>query len=151
MKTIKLSQNIAQQWREVLNINSTARNREWKTYLSDLSNLDYQVARSAWIGDYYDPNTFYDCFVSRGGNNRTGWENDEYDALLAASQATIDPDERQKIFDRNGRNSSERGSCYRTDLLITFIQGLLKEEVLAFEHNPRDYHPFQYIWLEPVE
>ena len=143
-----IAENIAQQWREVLGINTTARNREWQTYLADLRNLDYQVARSAWIGDYYDPNTFYDCFVSGGGNNRTGWSNDEYDELLKKSKATIDSAERQKIYDRMEQILLVEDPAI-VPLYHYVYKGMLKEQVLGFEHNLRDYHPFQYMWLEP--
>ena len=46
---------------------------------------DYDIARSGWIGDYMDPNTFLDLFVTDGGNNRTGWSNSDFDALIAAA------------------------------------------------------------------
>ena len=143
-----IAENIAQQWREVLGINATARNREWQTYLADLRNLNFQVARSAWIGDYYDPNTFYDCFIKDGGNNRTGWSNAEYDKLLKQSKATIDPQERQEIYDRMEQILLVEDPAI-VPLYHYVYKGMLKEQVLGFEHNPRDYHPFQYIWLEP--
>ncbi|TVR42843.1 MAG: peptide ABC transporter substrate-binding protein [Planctomycetota bacterium] len=143
-----IAENIAHQWRQVLGINATARNREWQTYLADLRNLDYQVARSAWIGDYYDPNTFYDCFVSGGGNNRTGWSNAEYDALLAKSQETLEPEQRQAIFDRM-EEILLREEAVIAPIYHYVYQGMLHETVMGFEHNPRDYHPFQYLWLQP--
>ena len=39
------------------------------------SHLDYELARSSWIGDYNDPKTFLGMFTSDDGNNRTGWNN----------------------------------------------------------------------------
>ncbi len=41
------------------------------------------MARSSWIGDYNDPNTFLDMWVTGGGNNRCGWSDGRYDALIA--------------------------------------------------------------------
>src|SRR5438067_182262 len=57
--------------------------QEWKVYLRSMSALDYDLARSSWVGDYKDPNTFLDMFVTNGGNNRTGWSNANYDQLIA--------------------------------------------------------------------
>lgn len=145
-----IAENVAQQWRRVLGIRATARNREWQTYLADLRNLNYAVARSAWIGDYYDPNTFYDCFVSGGGNNRTGWENEEYDSLLRRSQATTDQAERNTLFARM-EEILLREEAVIAPIYNYVYQGLLAETVMGFEHNQRDYHPFKYIWLEPLE
>ncbi len=43
----------------------------------------YDIAFGGWIGDYLDPLTFLDMWVKDGGNNRTGWSNDEYEKLIA--------------------------------------------------------------------
>jgi len=36
-----------------------------------MSSLDYDIRRASWVGDYKDPNTFLDRFLTGGGNNRT--------------------------------------------------------------------------------
>jgi oligopeptide transport system substrate-binding protein len=72
--------------------------QEWKVYLNSLSNLDYDLCRSSWVGDYNDPNTFLDMFVTGGGNNRTGWSNARYDELIAAAGRELDPQKRFAIF-----------------------------------------------------
>ena len=51
---------------------------------------DFQISRAGWIGDYEDPNTFLDTLRPNRGNNKTGWENAEYDALLKIANETID-------------------------------------------------------------
>jgi len=66
---------------EELGVHIELQKQEWKVYLNSMSRLDYDFARSSWVGDYDDPNTFLDCFVSGGGNNRTGWSSREYDDL----------------------------------------------------------------------
>ena len=43
---------------------------------------DFQVSRAGWIGDYEDPNTFLDLMRPNRGNNKTGWENYEFDNLI---------------------------------------------------------------------
>jgi len=50
-----------------------------------LRDRDYTLARAGWIGDYEDPNTFLDIWVSEGGNNQTGWGDPTYDRLIAAA------------------------------------------------------------------
>src|SRR5205814_9581611 len=47
--------------------------------------LDYDISRYAWNGDYPDPNTFLDLFVTNGGNNETGFASPIYDRLIAAA------------------------------------------------------------------
>jgi len=78
-------------WRRELGVNVSLARQEWKVYLNSLSTLDFDIARSSWVGDYPDPNTFLDMFVTGGGNNRTGWSSPAYDRLIADAAATPDP------------------------------------------------------------
>jgi oligopeptide transport system substrate-binding protein len=89
---------LQQMWRDNLGIQMDLRQVEWKVLLSSYSHLDYEMARSSWIGDYADANTFLDCFISDNGNNRTGWKNAQYDALINAANAQPDMKRRGQIF-----------------------------------------------------
>ena len=70
--------------------------QEKKVYFESLRNLDYEVARSSWVGDYNDPNTFLDMFLSANGNNQTGWKSPAYDALIDAAAAESDAAKRNR-------------------------------------------------------
>jgi oligopeptide transport system substrate-binding protein len=72
--------------------------QEWKVYLRSQSSMDYDVSRSSWVGDYNDPNTFMDLWVTNGGNNRTGWANQKYDELIAAAARELDQQKRFALF-----------------------------------------------------
>jgi oligopeptide transport system substrate-binding protein len=47
--------------------------------------MDYDLSRYGWIGDYEDPNTFLDIWLTNGGNNKTGWGSTVYDRLIEAA------------------------------------------------------------------
>jgi oligopeptide transport system substrate-binding protein len=98
----KMHENIAielqQMWRDTLGIDMELRQLEWKVYLGAQSHLDYDLSRSSWIGDYNDPQTFLGMFTSEDGNNRTGWKNKNYDALIAAANNEPDLQKRAEIF-----------------------------------------------------
>jgi len=85
-------------WREALGVNVNLVRQEWKVYLNSLSLLDYDIARSSWVGDYPDPNTFLDMFLTGGGNNRTGWSSPQYDGLIARAARELDPAKRFDIL-----------------------------------------------------
>lgn len=89
-----IAEVIADAWAKNLGIRAKLSNQEWKVYLDTQSSLDYDVSRSAWIGDYADPNTFIDLFLSGGDNNKTGWSNAEYDELVQRANVTSDATER---------------------------------------------------------
>jgi oligopeptide transport system substrate-binding protein len=44
--------------------------------------MDYEMARGGWIGDYLDPNTFLDMWLTNGENNFTGFSSPLYDRLI---------------------------------------------------------------------
>lgn len=87
-------------WREALGVSVNLARQEWKVYLNSMSLLDYDIARSSWVGDYPDPNTFLDMFLTGGGNNRTGWSSAEYDGLIAEAARELDPARRFGILKR---------------------------------------------------
>ena len=77
----KIALAIQQMWQQNLGIEVELVNQDWKVYLSREMVGDFQVSRAGWIGDYEDPNTFLDLMRPNRGNNKTGWENMEYDSL----------------------------------------------------------------------
>ena len=70
----KIAETVMDAWKRNLGLNVKLRNEEWKVYLDTQSNLRYDVSRSAWIGDYMDPNTFVDLVPRwrREQQNRLG-------------------------------------------------------------------------------
>ena len=79
---------IQDSWARELGLTVHLRHTESKSAIDAQRSLDYDVARSSWVGDYLDPTTFLDVFRSDSGTNRTGWKDPEYDALLAAAART---------------------------------------------------------------
>ena len=96
----QIAVEIQAQWKRELGIDVDLRNQEWATYLKSLDTLDFDIARSSWVGDYDDPNTFLDCFISDRGNNRTGWTNPDYDSLLATALSEPNPMKRFQILQK---------------------------------------------------
>jgi oligopeptide transport system substrate-binding protein len=86
-------------WRRDLGITSIhLRGQEWGVYLNTQELIDFDFSLSAWIGDYNDPQTFIDMFVTDGGNNETGWGDPQYDQMLETSENTADPAQRMQIL-----------------------------------------------------
>ena len=94
----KVAAVVQENWRRNLGIEVALENREWKTYLKDQASLNYDICRAGWIGDYPDPNTFLDMWITGGGNNNTGWSSPSYDAKLAASARERDPVKRMQLL-----------------------------------------------------
>lgn len=87
-------------WEAELGLTIEIRRMEKKAYLVAQRNLEFDLVRSSWIGDYNDPNTFLDLFMADNGNNRTGWKNARYDSLLRAATTEPDIDRRAGILEQ---------------------------------------------------
>lgn len=58
----------------------------------------FDIMASGWIGDYNDPLTFLDMWVTGGGNNYSGYKSAEYDTLLKSLDNVTDETERLEIY-----------------------------------------------------
>jgi len=133
-------------WKLALNINVRLSNQDWKVYLSRIQALDYSIARAAWIGDYPDPNTFLDMFVTDGGNNQTGWSNNQYDELIASAASEADEGKRYQIFQQAEQLLMDESPIIP---IYTYTRVLLKHPQLkGWEPNILDIHPYKYVYLE---
>jgi oligopeptide transport system substrate-binding protein len=95
----KIAVALQQMWKDALNIEVTISNQEWKVYLDSVTQMDFQIARRGWIGDYVDANNFLDLYLTDGGNNNTGFSDPRYDEMILklAPQAQT-REERYRIF-----------------------------------------------------
>ena len=73
-------------------------NQEWAVFLNTRQNGEYEFARHGWIGDYSDPMTFLDMWVTGGGNNDCGFSNAEYDNLINDAKVEIDLTKRTEML-----------------------------------------------------
>ena len=85
-------------WKKHLGIQIEIAQKEWTSYLNAMTKLDYDLADSGWIGDYLDPTTFLDMWIKDGGNNRTGWSNEEFEKLLKDREHQKDPARRLLVL-----------------------------------------------------
>ncbi|MFC4023465.1 peptide ABC transporter substrate-binding protein [Oceanobacillus longus] len=56
------------------------------------TNMDYDIQTAGWGPDYLDPYTFLSLWITDGGNNKMGFSNAEYDALLEETTTELATD-----------------------------------------------------------
>ena len=81
-----------------LGVNVELVSQEWATFLNTRKNGEYNIARNGWLGDYNDPISFLDMWITGGGNNDAQWSNAKYDELIAKIKASSDREERMKLM-----------------------------------------------------
>jgi oligopeptide transport system substrate-binding protein len=149
----KLNEDIAVEIQNMLSdalgVHIELQKQEWKVYLNSLSRLDYDFARSSWVGDYNDPNTFIDCFVTDGGNNRTGWSSKEYDDLVAAAGLEADSAKRSQVFHRAEEILLNQGTPICPLYYYVGIQIYDGQKFGGIEPNLLDEHPFREMYRKP--
>jgi oligopeptide transport system substrate-binding protein len=119
---------------------------EWGSFLDALSNQKYMVSRSAWTGDYADPNTFLDMFVTDGPNNQTGWSNAEYDRLIEAAKH-VSAEERLKLLSQAERILMDELPILPIYFYVT--KNMVNPRVKGFRSNIQDLHPLDLLSVEP--
>ena len=131
-----------------LGISLSLRPQENKVYLHTMSTLDYDMARSSWIGDYNDPNTFLEVFVTGGGTNRCGWSDPAYDALIADAARELDRDKRFEIFRRAETILVREQTPICPLFYYVGIQLYDGRRIGGVEPNLLDTHPLREMYLK---
>ena len=116
--------------------------QEWAVYLNSLSALDYDLCRSSWVGDYNDPNTFLDMFLTGGGNNNTGWSSKRYDELIALAAKDTDQQTRFAHF-REAETMIIRDEMPICPLFNYVVIMFYNERLGGIAGNLMDEHPFR--------
>jgi oligopeptide transport system substrate-binding protein len=142
----KVALAIQQMWQQNLGIEVELVNQDWKVYLSREMVGDFQVSRAGWIGDYEDPNTFLDLMRPNRGNNKTGWENYEFDNLVMKANSTINQSERYELL-----NEAEKILIDSMPIipLYTYVRSYqLSPDVKGYNPHILDHHHPKFIYLE---
>ncbi|HTE06021.1 MAG TPA: ABC transporter substrate-binding protein [Planctomycetota bacterium] len=142
-----LCEALAAQWRARLGLRCRLVNQPWKVFLDSQSQLRYDVSWSAWIADWLAPETFLELFQSGGGNNRCGFADTGYDALLAAAAASADGAGRAALLARAEQRLVD--ACALAPLHQRANVNLVSPRVTGFHDNLLDVHPLRDLGLAP--
>ena len=146
----RIAEAIQQMWQHELGIAIELMNMESKVLQAQTEAGKYEIARSGWIGDYVDPNSFLDMWLTGGGNNRTGWSNAEYDRLIRAAAHAGDPAERYRLFQASEKILMDE--CPIIPIYFYRSKALIQPSVKGWLPNILDHHPYKYVYLEqPLE
>lgn len=138
-----IAQALQDRWKVELNVEVELENREWRVYLASMDELDFDIARAGWIGDYVDANTFLELFASDNPNNDTGYASPSYDAALDAARRTRDAARRRDFL-----REAERTLLNDVPVIPLYFyrqQQLVSRSVCGFEDNLRDIHLVRYL------
>lgn len=143
-----IAEAIQQMWRESLGVEAQLYNLSWPAYLAARRAGDFDVARASWVGDFAEPESFLNVFLSGSALNHTRWNSPEFDALVRGASAA--------------RSVSERlGALAKADALLARESPIMpiyyyskvyriSPAVKNWNANLLDYHDFKEVGLEPA-
>jgi len=140
-----IAEAIQQMWKKDLGIDCEIINQEWKVYLDTREQHDFTVARAGWIGDYVDPNTFLDMWVTGGSFNDGQWSNAKFDSLIKQAQTEFNMKKRMQIL-----YEAEKILCDEMPIIPFYFYSnvyMLKSYIKGLEPNLRDLHPMKYVTI----
>jgi oligopeptide transport system substrate-binding protein len=134
----KIGEFLQQQWKENLNVDIQLENQEWKTYLANRNEGNFQVARAGWVGDYQDPNTFLDMFIT----------NDDYDRLINQAARMEPGEERFNTLLEAERIFIEEDMAVMPLYYYVTLNMIDTDKWGGWHTNTMDYHPTKDIYLK---
>lgn len=143
-----IAEYVQQQWANNLGINCVLENQEWATYLSNRNAGNFDVARAGWVGDYQDPNTFLDMFVTGAGMNGGKYSNEDYDLFINEAARMEAGEDRMDVL-----KTAESIMIDEDQAIIPFYyyvsQNLIDlDKWGGWYSNTMDYHPTKDIYLK---
>ena len=97
--SLNIFEAIQQMWKENLNIDARVNQLEWGVFMQTTrGDKNFEIARSGWMGDYNDPMTFLDTFLSYSPQNTGSYYNKEYEQLIQSALTNGDKISRMKTL-----------------------------------------------------
>jgi oligopeptide transport system substrate-binding protein len=144
----RIAEILQERWRRELGVEVVIVQKEFKMFLAAINDQsrDYTFARGRWNAEFPDPLTFLGIFATGNGVNGTGWSDPNYDALLAAANAELDPGRRLAAL--------ERAETYLLDHtpIAPVYWGtrtiLVHPSVRGWKNSPLLFRNYKDVWLE---
>lgn len=86
----QVAQAVQDMWKTNLGINVEIKAQEWAVFQTTRKQKNYSIARHGWLGDYVDPMTFLDMWVTGSGQNDAAYSNAKYDELIGKAKTETD-------------------------------------------------------------
>jgi oligopeptide transport system substrate-binding protein len=142
----EVAQIVRRQWLDELGIDISLEGVEVNAFRQRLHNQDYAVCRASWYGDYNDPSTFTDKFLSDGDNNDGKWVNEKFDQLCKQAAVAKSNDERLKLFaEAEGIMLDDAAILPMYHYVNTY---LVDDKLKGIPLNVRNMVNFKSVWKE---
>ncbi|MCM0147455.1 oligopeptide ABC transporter substrate-binding protein OppA [Photobacterium galatheae] len=94
----KIAVAIASMWKKSLGVTVVLENQEWKTYLDNRRQGNFEVTRAGWCGDYNEASSFLSLMQSNNSSNDPRYKSEAYDKVMAQALKSTSDEEREVLY-----------------------------------------------------
>jgi oligopeptide transport system substrate-binding protein len=142
-----LGQFMQAQWKQNLGISVMLKNVEFKTFNQTRGNLEYKgLALMVFGGDYMDPTTFLNIFLTPSGDNGSGWWDQKYVDLLAEANHNLDKKKRYELLAKAEKYMLDAQPII--PLETPAVNWMKKPYVKGLYPNPSNLFAWKFVYIE---
>lgn len=142
----KIAVAVAAMWKQVLGVQTSLDNKEWKVFLSERRQKNPMLFRAGWIGDYNDPNTFLELFYSNSGLNDVGFNKAEFDNVMKEASQEADLKKRAELLKQAEQLVVDDYAIIPIYHYVT--KHMVKPYVKGYTLNVMDHNGSKYMYIE---
>jgi oligopeptide transport system substrate-binding protein len=136
------------EWKAKLGLEVSLESQEWKTFLKDTLQKQYEVARMGAIGNFPDPESeFLKQYRCDSPDNRTGFCNEEFERLYAAAER--EPDRKVRLTLIKQAEAIMVDQAPIIPLFVYTQSVLVKPYVKGLAVNVVDQPSLRTVWIDP--
>ncbi len=141
---------LAAMFKKSLGVKTELVNQEWKVFLrTRLERKETELFRDGWVGDYNDPSTFLDLFISDNHQNHSGFKNKEYDKLMKSASVERDKSQRAEALAKAEQLLLDEVPVIPLYTYVT--RHLIKPNVGGYAANILDITYDRYIYIKKTQ
>ena len=141
---------IQSMWKDALGVETTLVNEEFQVLLANIRAREItEIFRASWIGDYNDAHGFLSVLDSGNAANMPGYENDEFDSLMARAAGQVDLENRRLFLEE-----AERVMLADHPVIPIYFyvsKHLVHPDIAGWGDNVLDYHYSQHLSFKAAQ
>ncbi len=136
-----IAQALQGMWKQNLGVEVNLQVQEWKVFIDTRAQHDFDIARHAYLVDFFDAGSLFDLWQTGVFENYAQYSNPQYDALVKAGASEMDHAKRTDLL-------HQAEDILMTDLPILplyFYSSpyMVSDHVKGIFMDPRDYDIFR--------
>ena len=120
-------------------------------YYRSLASHEFELAASAWIGDFNDATTFLDLLETGNGNNYGSYSNPKFDRLYSLAKQEPDLKKRGELMAKAEQVALDDDAILPTRFRLT--ANLVQPYVKGWDSkapNMTNFHRTRWLWIDPT-